>query len=297
MKRLAALLLVSLLSACASRPTAPPQPITSLALMSVYTPDRLRRPLPPVEPDKAATETPAPLPPVVPSITYLPHLIYSPSYIYIPRAHYHSRTNHNRVNFRHGHYGAIGAGAIGGAVAGLLFLADLKRAEGQQRAENLLYQINLDPTALLSDKLNSRLGNLKIPLEPVADSEAVMASRIAGEWQKINNKASHLLDIQLTEFGYSYALIGGYNPMLGVTVTLYDSQTGYWVDSYSYWSDHRSRNDPRWFTTPANMSFDAIDNSPQTAAAVRAGFEAAMGKIADRIVQDLTQRVAGLPIQ
>jgi hypothetical protein len=288
MKRLAALLLLSLLSACASRPSVPPKPVTSLALMSVYTPDRLRRPLPPVEAEKATTE--APTPPVQPSITTLPHLIYSPTYLYIPRAHYHSRSNHNRVSYRHGYYGAIG-----GAVAGLLYLSDLKRAEGQQRAENLLYQINLDPTALLSDKLNRRLGNLKIPLEPVADSEAVLASRIAGEWQKINNQASHLLDIQLTEYGYSYALIGGYTPMLGVTVTLYDSQSGHWVDSYSYWSDHRSRNDPRWFTTPANMSFDAIDNSPQTAANLRAGFDATMAKIADRIVLDLERRVAGLP--
>jgi hypothetical protein len=187
-------------------------------------------------------------------------------------------------------------GAAAGVIGiGLIALA--VTSAKQQETDKLaaaVAAVGFDPVPRFNERLLQRLEAAGLQIVRISDTEA-RALRDEGDYTPLATRADAVLDPQLSDVGYYDAGRGrGLSPMLGMTLTINTTGVNYNSLWFEYWADWRSEpKNTRWLTTPPTQSYADPAALTANAADARAGLEATLDRLIDRIVDDVKLRAAG----
>jgi hypothetical protein len=279
---------------CANRQPQAIRPIGSLAVLHVDTLEQFRR-APQAEAGVNSTEAgsatataanaAAPTAVVYPYHFFpYPYAVMSGPRVYLPGLH-----GRGAVRLGNGRsYGVMGAG---GATGLLLYAIEANKQNARVHAEALMDRVALDPALALTQALNKRMMKLTVPVLPVTNLPLAARARAEGNFallREVSSQADTVMDVRVHEFSYDHSFHFGFRPMLGVSVTLYDSMSGGYLGQYDYWADHKEAHaDPRRFTLPKSMSFYRLEELANAEKTVREGYLAVMERVAEQIIIDV----------
>jgi len=191
--------------------------------------------------------------------------------------------------------------AAAGLAVGLLALGITMAVanENQRRAEELaaaVSTLDFDPAEALDRLLGDALERRGIRLARI---DADLARELRGNrMDRLPAGVDALLDVRVTEAGYYRSMrAGALSPQLNINASLMEARTdGDELDSFTYYADFRSApKDPRWFTTPKELTFDDTAALRGAASRVREGLQALVERIAEHLCADVHRHVTGQP--
>jgi hypothetical protein len=258
------------LSGCASRgphePEPPPKPLKLLSMLPVES--------------KVAVESSGFGGPRYPGTT----VIYVPT----PRGSYNAGA-------------AIGAGLL---IAGIGYAVQESRRKERERLMAALAEVAFDPIAQFQQRVPQLLSQRGVALVKPSDApkgDAPKDETTTSQAAKPDAPAEPAepdarLTLSILDQGYYLSSgKGGYSPMLYVLAELHET-TGKneLIDSYYYYADLRSKpGDPRWVTTPPEITFDSVEQLQANAAAARAGLQRVVERMSEMIATDVGRRARG----
>lgn len=190
---------------------------------------------------------------------------------------------------------------VAGLALGLLALGITAAvaSENQRRAEELaaaVSTLDFDPAEALDRLLDRALEQRGVKLTRI-DGELARALR-SNRMDRMPAGVEALLDVRVTEAGYYRSMrAGALSPQLNVNVSLMEARAdGDELESFTYYADFRSSpKDPRWFTTPKELTFEDTAALRAAAPAVREGLQALVERIAEHLCADVHRHVSGQP--
>ena len=261
----ALMVVLTCLAGCASRPQAPPPPVQPLAQLAVL-------PVTYEDATDTATWRPTPTPKVA-----------VPLVVPVDR------------KGRPFPSGSLGP-AIVGNVLGMVLVTVIEEQKERKREAHAdaLRTIAIDPALVVHQRLREKLAARGVAIELVGDDEAVKA-RHSNDYNGVTPPAGAVIDVRIGEYGFDHSnFAGGFAPMLGITAWVVAPGSDDQTEGYGYWADYRSRpKDPRWFTTPPNMTYPTLEAVKADAEAVRRGLEELIDRMVTRLADDIAKRASG----
>jgi hypothetical protein len=196
---------------------------------------------------------------------------------------------------------SVGVGDVGAAivVSGAAALVNIAMRDRASDLERATASLQFHPADSLNAQLVTRLQQAGLHAELIAASDAVKTARTTGDYKAIAAGADAVLDVRVGENGYYRSIrAGGLSPMLGVSANLLSATEEDDLANFTYYSDWREKaKDRRWFTSPPALIFASVDDLNANSAVAKAGLEAVLQEMLDRLVVDVTRRAEGLPEQ
>ena len=195
--------------------------------------------------------------------------------------------------------GRAAGAAVGVGIAGALIgLAIYHAATSRQQAfDSALDKIAFSPAGELNARLYDRLLAAGVNIQWIDDGEssALLTMRKQGDFSKVAMGTDAVLDVRVTLEGYYHSLrAGGYSPMLGVEAILWPAGNPNQREHFSYYADFRkSASDPRWITTPPEMTYGSIEDLANNAETARAQLEKLLEGVMAVLIRDIKTRMEG----
>jgi hypothetical protein len=200
-----------------------------------------------------------------------------------------------------GSYNAGAAIVAGLLVAGIGYAIQGARRSERERLMAAVAEVAFDPIAqfqqLVPQLLSQRGVGLVMPSDaPKGDATKDEAATNQAAKPDATAEPDARLTLSILDQGYYLSSgKGGYSPMLHVLAELHET-TGKneLINSYYYYADLRSKpRDPRWVTTPPEITFESIDLLKANAAAARAGLQRVVERMSELIATDIGRRARG----
>jgi hypothetical protein len=201
------------------------------------------------------------------------------------------------------HSGAHLGAAVGVGVAGALIgLAIHHHAtQRQQEFDAAINKIGFFAVPQLHTRIIERLAEAGVTIQPLPSGESyeMLRTRKREDFSKVEFDTDAVLDIRVEQEGYYHSYrAGGYTPMLGVTVILWPADRAKRPEYFSYYADFRlSPSNPRWFTTPVEMTYASLEDLTNNAETAKVQWEALMEMVLAKITEDIGLRMLKPPAQ
>lgn len=191
--------------------------------------------------------------------------------------------------------GSLGPAIVGNLIGAALVTAIEHNKQLKRDAHaDALRAVGIDPAFLVHQRLQDKLTARGIAIAPVGHNEAARV-RQSNDYTGVTPPAGAVIDVRIGEYGFDHSnFAGGFAPMLGISAWVVAPGSDDQTEGYGYWADYRSRpKDPRWFTTPAEMTYPTLEAVKADAEAVRRGLEALIDRMVTRLADDIAKRASG----
>jgi hypothetical protein len=131
-------------------------------------------------------------------------------------------------------------------------------------------------------------------MAPLAEVDAARRARRAGDYELVPTDAEAVLEVGLWRLQFRTSGFDEFTPYVYVTMWIArrSDRTNLGSAGYEYGPDDPKGN-TRYWTAPANARFESLNRMTENSKAVAAALDEAFARIAQRMAEDVRDRMSG----